>query len=80
MTQGVEPITSRDAFVFTPSDSTVAYFDALYIGGTGNVTLITAKGNSALFSNLPAGIVLPQAGSKVMATGTTATLITAMKY
>lgn len=64
--------------VVTPSDATLLAFKALYVGGTGNVTLIDESGTSVLFSALPVGSYIWCAGSKVMATGTTATLIVAL--
>lgn len=61
--------------VLTPSDATLFTFKALYVGGTGNVTLIDMSGTSVLISAVPVGTILPIGGTKVMATGTTATLI-----
>lgn len=61
--------------VITPSDATLQAFRALYIGGTGTVTLIDESGASVLFSAIPVGTYLWIGGTKVMATGTTATLI-----
>lgn len=61
--------------VIAPSDATLQDFKSLYIGGAGNVTLIDDTGTSVLFSGIPAGGTLFIAGTRVMATGTTATLI-----
>lgn len=61
--------------VITPSDATLQDFKSLYIGGTGTVTVIDDSGTSVLFSGVPTGFILPIAGTKVMATGTSATLI-----
>ena len=65
-----------DAAVITPSDTAFVNLVGLYIGGTGNVTVITHKGNSSLFSAVPAGGTIALGITKVMFTGTTATLIT----
>lgn len=61
--------------VIVPSDATLQLFKCLYVGGTGTVTLIDESGTSVLFSAVPVGAYLWIGGTKVMATGTTATLI-----
>lgn len=68
---------ARDAVAITPSDSTnlTNMAKSLYIGGAGNVSLITAKGTTVSFVGLPAGSLIPVQVSRVMATGTTATNI-----
>lgn len=67
-----------DAFAVTPSDSvnfTQGTIRGLYVGGTGNVSLVTGNGNTVLFSAIPAGTFLPVLCSRVNSTATTATLI-----
>jgi len=68
------------AFVATPSNTVDLPFISreIYIGGTGNLTVIMQGGASCLFSALPVGAKLPIACERIMATGTTATLITVM--
>lgn len=61
----------------TYNDATSSPCRALYVGATGHITVITAKGQSRLFSNVPVG-VLPVRCKQVKATGTTASLINAM--
>lgn len=62
--------------VISPSDTvSQGSFRGLYVGGTGHVTLIGLDGNSVLFSSLPAGTQLNVGFTKVMLTGTTATLL-----
>ena len=76
-----ETASAVDAVNITPSDvSTLANGTALalFIGAAGNVTLITAEGNSALFVGILAGSILPVRTNKVMATGTTASAIVAL--
>lgn len=63
----------------TPHDSNANQFSALYVGGTGDVTVIGRNGDSVLFKAVPVGAILPIATSKVMSTGTTATLITGLR-
>jgi len=50
----------------------------LYIGGTGNVSVITIGGDQITFNGVPAGTTLPIQVLKLRATGTTATLVNAM--
>jgi hypothetical protein len=75
------------AFVVTPSDSTVLSLTdgsimengyVLYIGGTGNVAVVTLGGDSVTFVGVPAGAFLPVLVTKVMSTNTTATSILAL--
>lgn len=67
------------AAVVTPSDSVVQHYGAIYIGVTGDVTVImegdgtnAGVGTPILFKAVPVGI-LPVAVKQVMTTGTTAT-------
>lgn len=64
-----------NAVSITPSDSSdlSPWIRALYIGGAGNVSVITAGGQTVTFSGLPAGTILPLHIRRVNATGTTAT-------
>lgn len=69
-------------FAVTPSDSTVfsSTHRALYIGGAGDVTVRMVRDGSQLtFSAVPVGTLLPVSVDKVLATGTTATLILALR-
>jgi hypothetical protein len=50
----------------------------LYVGGTGNVSVITIGGDQITFNGVPAGTTLPIQVLKLRATGTTATLINAL--
>lgn len=70
---------AQDGVAVTPSDSTdlTTAARALYVGGTGDVTIITPAGNTVTYSSVPVG-VLPVAAKRVKATGTTATNIVAM--
>jgi hypothetical protein len=67
------------AFAITPSDGTALAQPcrAIFIGGTGNLTVITNAGQTVLFSNVPVG-VLAISCSYVKATGTTATNLVGM--
>jgi hypothetical protein len=50
----------------------------LYIGGTGNVSVITIGGDQITFNGVPAGTTLPIQVLRLRATGTTATLVNAL--
>ncbi len=67
------------AAAVTPSNSTVVAFSALFVGGAGNLAVVTAGGDSVTFTGVLAGTVLNIAVTKVMSTGTTATNITGLK-
>lgn len=67
--------SANDAVTITPSDTTTFNppLRGIYIGVTGNIQVKTALGTTVVFSNVPAGIVLPVMASIVFATNTTAT-------
>ena len=50
----------------------------LYVGGTGNVSVITIGGDIITFNGVPAGTTLPIQVLKLRSSGTTATLINAL--
>lgn len=68
---------ARDAFTVAPSDTVrlIASARALYVGGGGNVSLLTPAGSTVVFTAVPAGSVLPVECVRVNLTGTTATAI-----
>jgi hypothetical protein len=68
------------AAAVTPSDSTdlATAARALYIGGAGDVALVTVGGDTVTFSALPAGAILPVRVARVRSTNTTATNIIAL--
>lgn len=66
-----------DGFTVTPSD-TVNFTKnarALYVGSSGDVSLLTPAGTTLLHKNVPAGAVLPIGAARVNATNTTASSI-----
>lgn len=69
-----------NASTVIPSDSTPLSeaAAALWVGGAGNVVLVTLNGQTVTLSSVPAGILLPIATSQVKSTNTTATLIVAL--
>lgn len=73
------PMFPEDAAAVTPSDTVdLAQFSVIYIGGGGNVKVTTAQGSAVTFSGMQPGGVLPVRVRRVWATGTTATLMTAV--
>lgn len=64
----------------TPHDTNelATWSRKLYVGGTGNITLITAEGQTVLYSAIPVGTQIDISAKIIKATGTTATLIVAM--
>lgn len=67
----------------TPNDSadvfTNGFFRGLYIGSAGDVTVLSYNGDLILYKAVPVGTQLSVAGTRVMATGTTSTSITAVR-
>jgi len=72
-----ELVIKSDTVDFTLS-ATYGACRALYVGGTGDVNLITAGNQTILFSAVPAGTLLPVQTSRVKSSNTTATLIVAL--
>lgn len=64
----------------TASDSTVLDYNAIYVGGTGNVSVDHTEGGTAVvYTNVQAGTILPVAGVRINA-ATSATSMTWMKW
>jgi hypothetical protein len=79
MTERVQSAGARQATAVTKSDVTVVNFEALYIGVTGDVAVITKGGTTITFKNVPVGI-LPISCTKVLSTGTGASEIIGLEY
>jgi hypothetical protein len=71
-------MSAKTYYDVTPSDTVSQPGILLYVGGTGNVTLMTTNGQTVLFAGAPAGQFIPATFARVMATGTTATNLVAM--
>lgn len=67
-------------FSITPSDTEplTALPRCLYVGGAGDLAVVSAFGDSVTMKNVPAGTFLPLRADKVLATGTTADHIVAI--
>jgi hypothetical protein len=62
------------------SDSTVLDFNAIYVGGTGNVSIDHTEGGAAVvYLSVPAGTILPVSGVRINA-ATSATNMVWMKW
>jgi hypothetical protein len=73
------PILPSAALAVTPSDAdTFAAPVSIYVGGAGVVTCTPSAGGANVAITMPAGSVVPFRVSKVLATGTTATLMVAV--
>lgn len=70
-------IPARAAAV-TPSDSGTIFANALYIGGTGNISVVTEGGDTVTFNSVPGGTTIVLRVTQVRATNTTATNIVRM--
>jgi hypothetical protein len=68
------PLHFNNAAAVTPSDSTVVAFNAIYVGGAGNVTVRTQGQQTVTFTAPPVGSTIYIKCDRVMA-ATTATLL-----
>lgn len=66
------------ALLAAPTGNPTQYTRGLYVGVTGDVTVITRKAQTVLFKAVPAGTILPIQVTHVKATGTTATDMVAL--
>lgn len=69
----------------TPNDTTAishppgdTFTKGLYVGVTGNISVLMAGGATVIFTNISAGVIHPISAIRVNATGTTATGIIAI--
>lgn len=71
------PTFYADAFSITKSDSADLPDSCIgiYVGGTGDVNVLTHGGRQVLFKAVPVGVTLPIKARRVMSTSTTATLM-----
>ena len=67
-----------DAEAITKSDTASNAYSAIYVGGAGNLTVVTEAGTTVTFTAPPVGTIIPIRTSKVLAT-TTATLLVGFK-
>ena len=74
--------SARSGVAVIPDDNTVLDFNALWVGGTGDVSVDHEEGGTAVvYKGVPAGVMLPVSGVRVNgAPATTATDIVAIKW
>lgn len=88
MTTGVDPFLGCQSDPLGPAMHAAAvttsdvnelpnYSKRLWVGGAGNVALITVGGETVTYTGVPAGTYLKVRAKQVKATGTTATNIVA---
>lgn len=58
-------------------DQTIETTQGLWVGGAGDVVVVTAKGTTVTIEGVAAGTLLPIAVKKVVSSGTTATKLRA---
>ena len=73
-----DPVSNAAAITTHDSDELPSTTHGIYVGGAGNITLITTKGQTVLFTAVPVGLIIPIRAKVVMATGTTATNLVAL--
>lgn len=68
------------AFPITPNDGAdlADTVKGIYVGGTGDVTVVTLDGQTVTFKAVPVGVTINIIATRVMATNTTATLLTGL--
>jgi len=64
-----------DAAAVTPNNTTRFEPSVVYVGTTGNVSVVTSQGTTVLFTAIPAGAVIPVRVIGVRSTDTTASTI-----
>jgi len=72
---------ARDAEAITPDDATDlgAATRGIYVGGSGSLQVQMVSGQTVVFNNVQAGIVYPLRVSRILATGTTAAGLVALR-
>ena len=73
--QNGDASSAYSAFAITKSDVTNFTFTVcgIYVGGTGDVVVVTKDNTAITFSSVPAGTILPVRAVRVNSTNTTAT-------
>lgn len=72
---------AKHAAVITPNDSAdlAATTRGIYVGSSGDLAVITVSGDTVTFPNVPGGAIFPICVTRVLATGTTANNLVALR-
>jgi hypothetical protein len=76
---GATAVTKSDSEPIAGTTASPKVFAALYTGTGGNITVVTANGETVEFAGTVAGTILPVAVVQVLSTGTAATGIVALE-
>lgn len=71
----VTTIFPTSAYAVTASNTAAFPPSAIYVGSTGNVNVVTADGQTVLFTGAPSGSMLPVMCIQVLSTNTTASAL-----
>lgn len=67
--------TAEDAVAITKSATENNTFSSIYVGGAGNVDVVTQAGTTVSFVAVPVGTILPIRTIKVLATSTATNMV-----
>jgi|GEM_PF-2327143 len=67
--------TAGDAVAITTSATENNTFSSIYVGGAGNVDVVTEAGTTVSFVAVPVGTILPIRTIKVLATSTATNMV-----
>jgi hypothetical protein len=70
----------ENGFSVTPSDGSdqPQVSRAIWVGGAGNLSVVTRGGDTITFVGVPSGTLIPIRAKRIRSTGTTATSIVAL--
>jgi hypothetical protein len=72
------PGGALDADTLKSDVNNLPYPSVIYVGVTGAVNVMTSEGDTATFTGVPAGTVIPVQVIRIFSTGTTATSLVAI--
>ena len=67
--------TANDAVAITKSATADNSFASIYVGGAGNVDVVTEAGTTVSFVAVPVGTILPIRTTNVLATSTATNMV-----
>jgi hypothetical protein len=77
-TSGIQ--SSSILIAITPADGTDLSYTTrgIYVGGAGDISVISPQGTTITFVGVPVGTILPICVNRIKSTGTTATNLVAL--